>query len=79
MDDVLVLLGGVRPVADVPAEGLEEGVDELDAQPRLFVGRALETLEPAPEGVDQLPVRRRPSSFAVWNMATTSSRCAMWA
>ena len=53
MDHVLVLLGVALDVAHVPAEGLEEGVDELDAHAGLFVVGPLVDVQVAGEAFDQ--------------------------
>ena len=37
MDDVTVFFGGVVEVADIPAEGFEEGVEEITAEFGLVV------------------------------------------
>ncbi|MGB9301894.1 MAG: hypothetical protein WCD51_15070 [Anaerolineae bacterium] len=53
MDDVFVLLGVAMDVAHVPAQGLEEGVDELHADLGLFVVGAGVDVQVAGEALHQ--------------------------
>ena len=68
MNNVLVLLRRSRPYFDVPAEGGEEGVDELAPDLGLVVGRVQILLAVARKALDELEYR-------IWCAHVTPRSC----